>query len=280
MKINRYNNKQIEILKALAKYKFLTYHQMTKLGIDAHSSNLSTLIKKMREQRYPLVKKIPHTIGTPVKHYLTSKGQEILIQLCNLDEKEIHFPKGVIHTDTQDTKHRTSIIDIQIELNLACSKKGIEVILCDRYFDVTGSRREKNLASKTAIIYEAKKTLKADLNFILKIKKQKELYLTELENGKDTKKAIEKCVNHAKAILIGSANKKYQFNKGYRSLWIFEHESIMENTIKGLQKTPIINNLREYFLFKSLEEISNENFFTDWHNAAGDKRKLYYAKHG
>jgi len=277
MILNRYSDKHIKILKALGRYKFLTYKQMIRLGIGSYTTHLSKRVSELRETRYSLVRKIPHRAGTPAKFYLTQKGKEVLMKLYNLDEGVVLFPKGVIHTDTQDQKHRTSTIDIQIELDLSCQKRDIEILLCDRYFDTTGNNRiAKNLASKTAIIYEGKKTLKADFTFMLLIQRQKELYLLELENGKDSKKALEKCINHGKAILKGSANEKYNIKKGYRTLWVFEYASTMEATLRRLEKNDFFGNLKEYFLFKSLEDIMSMDFFEGWCNLVGSDRNLYY----
>ena len=60
-------------------YKFLTYEQMKRLGIDNHTSNLSSNLKQLRESKKPVVKKIPHRIGTPVKHYLSHFGKRLLV---------------------------------------------------------------------------------------------------------------------------------------------------------------------------------------------------------
>lgn len=275
MDINRYTDKQILVLRYLSRYKFLTYKQMKRLGIDKHSSNLSNLVKGLRESKYQLVRKIPHRRGTPVKHYLTRKGKEYLMELHGLDEAYIQFPKSVITTDTQDQKHRTSIIDIQIELDFACLDKGYKLLLSDRYFDKTGNNRiDRNLASKTAIIYEGKKTLKADFTFMLRVKDERELYLLELENGKDAKKAVPKILNHAKAIFLGSANEKYEYQKAYRTLWVFEYESTLVSVLKKLKDNSYLMNVVEFFLFKSLEDVRAENFFEGWRNLRGEIREM------
>lgn len=249
---------------------------MLRLGIDKHRPNLSTLLGSLRDRKVPYVRKIPHRFGIEAKHYLSPKGKDVLVQLNHLSEENIHFPKGVITTDTQDQKHRTSTIDIQIELDHAIRNQSIQMLFCDRYFDTTGNNRiAKNLKSKTAIIYEGKKTLKADMTFMLATDTQAELFLLELENGKDAKKAVPKCFMHGQAILLGSANEKYDFERGYRTLWIFEHRSTMESVLEKLNGLEFFKNLQEYFLFKPLEEI-NQDFFQGWTNLAGKERKMYY----
>jgi hypothetical protein len=276
MMINRFRPKETAILKALARYKFLTYDQMIRLGIANHSSNLSTALKGLRKMKSPYVKKIPHRAGIPVKHYLTKKGKAALEELYGIPEEDIHYPKGAILTDTQDQKHRTSIISIQIELDLACQNEGLDVLFCDRYFDVTGNNKiARNLKSKTAFHYTDSNTVKADLIFSLQTPKQQEYYVLELENGKETAKGVEKCINHAKALLRGSLNEKLGFSTGYRVLWVFEHKSIMEKTIVKLQSIPLFKHLHEYFLFKSLDQIS-EHFLSGWQNVSSRERNLYY----
>ena len=261
----------------MAKYKFITYAQVMKLGIEKHKTNISKHCKELRESKRPLIRKIPHRNGEPAKHYLTAKGKEVLLELYDdLNNEQIHFVPSIIYTDTQDQKHRTNTIDIQIDLDFACAKEEIECLFCHRYFDTTGNNRtDKNLKSKTAFLYDEGKSVKADMVFMLETKKQKELFVVELEQGKNTKKAIEKCFVHAKAILLKSANEKYGFNRGYRTLWIFEHRSIMEATIDRLAQLSFFEHMKEYFLFKALEDIG-EDFFEGWRNVAGVQRKMYY----
>lgn len=113
------------------------------------------------------------------------------------------------------------------------------------------------------------------MSFMLQTPTQKELYLLELENGKDVKKAVPKCIMHGKAIMLGNANEKYSFDKGYRTLWIFEYKSTMESVLEKLNRIEFFKSLKEYFLFKTLDEI-NENIFDIWTNLEGKKRKMYY----
>ena len=166
MEIQRINEKQAKILKSLGRYKYLTYSQMKKLGIDKHTPNLSNLVKELKERRTPYVASIPHRIGTEVKHYLTAKGKDLLVDFYGLEEDIIHYPIGKITTDTQDQKHRTSIISIQIEMELQAQIRGLQVLFCDRYFDKVGNNKvDKNLKSKTAVLFEDGKSLKADMIF-------------------------------------------------------------------------------------------------------------------
>lgn len=278
MTLERFSDKQMQVLIHLAHYKFLSYRQLLKLGVDKHRSNLSRVVSSLRNIGKPYVRTIPHRFGTEGKHYLTKRGKDALIEVRNYEEEDIRFPSTHIKTDTQDQFHRTTTIDLHILLDQRAASNEIEVLLCDRYFDTTGSNRvARNLKSKTAIIFEGKKTLKADMTFILQTATQKELYLLELENGEKAKKGVEKCVQHAKAILLGSANELYNHHKGYRTLWVFENEPTMLSVIKRVQALPFFNELHEFFLFKSLTDITTDaDFFGGWRNLRGEERRMYY----
>lgn len=265
--IQRLSKKQSEILLAAAKYKFITHRQIVRLGIEKHKNKCSTLCGELRAGKRPLLKKIPHRVGHEVKHYLTKRGKDMLLDWHeHLEENNILYPKGAILTDTQDQKHRTTTIDIQIELDLTTEQtEGVHLLWADRYFDTVGNNRiSKNLKSKTAVLYDDKHSVKADLIFMLQTNTQKELYLVELENGKDTKKAVQKCINHAKAIFRKSANEKYNFQQAYRTLWIFEHESIMQATMDRLQDNDFFKYLTEFFLFKPLAHLQNDFLMIGW----------------
>ncbi|MCB0641288.1 MAG: hypothetical protein KDC44_06595 [Phaeodactylibacter sp.] len=265
-------------MKALARYKFLTYSQMLRLGIDKYKSNLSNQIKGIRDGKRPLIRKIPHQAGIEAKHYLTSKGKDVLLELYpdEFNEDNIHFVKKTLYTDTQDQKHRTGTIDIQITLDAACSRANIPIVLCERYFDRIGNqRKDRNLRSKTAFRLTSGTRVSADLVFKLSTPTQEELYLVELENGSDAGKSYEKCFQHATGILEQGANKKYNHYHAYRTLWIFEKETTMNSTLSKLQANTFFKNLSEYFLFKAFDRI-DQDFFSDWLNLDGEERKMYY----
>ncbi|MEO0627113.1 MAG: hypothetical protein AAFY91_08995, partial [Bacteroidota bacterium] len=230
----------------------------------------------LKEGKKPYVKAIPKRVGIPLKYYLTPKAKKVLLELYDFDDSEVKLPKGPIYTDTQDQAHRTRTISIQIELDLACQSKGLRIDFTDRYFDTVGNNRvAKNLKSKTAFHINNHKTIKADLIFGIETEKQLEYYTLELENGSDSQKAVDKCIEHAQALLKGSLNEKFGISYGYRSLWVFEREVIMDKVIERLQQVPLFEHLHEYFLFKPLAAIEKD-FLSGWKNVSAVERNLYY----
>lgn len=277
--IRRINRKQKLILLAIAKYKFISYKQVVRLGIEKNLNKCSGLFAPLRDSSRPLVRKIQHRgFGMPCKHYLTPKGKNILLELCDdLKEEQIKLPKGVITTDTKDQRHRTLTIDIEIDLYLACEVvEGMRVIFSDRYFDKVGNNRiSKNLKSKTGIYFNDTQSVKADMVFKMQTTTQEELYFMELELNKDTQKSVNTAIEYAQAIARRSANHKYNFPRGFRVIWYFEHESIMRCVMERLDQNPIFQNLKEYYLFKHIGQIGDD-IFDNWLNIEGKKRRLFY----
>ena len=274
--IERINDKQKNILLALAKYKFLTYDQMLRLGIERHKSNLSKQISGMIKSRKSYIQKIPHRPGTSTKFYLTKRGKELLVSHFDIEVESIHFPKGKITTDTQDQKHRTRIIDLHLALENEYTKQDCDLLFCHRYFDTIGNNRiNRNLKSQTALPFNSN-SVKADMIFMLQTPLQKELYIVELENGRDTKKAITKCHEHAELLFQGGVHEKYNFKQGYRTLWVFEHETTLLKTRQALSNDPLFEHISEYFLFNTYSS-SSSSFFTHWTNINNQKRKLFYS---
>lgn len=256
--ISRLNPKQLDIIKNLGIFKFLTYDQLIVLGIDKHIPNLSNLISQLIQINF--VGKIPQRIGNKAKFYLTKKGADYLLEA---HEMQAHFPIAKITTDTQDTKHRTALID----LHIAFSR--FDLVFFNRYFDKTGNAREGSLNSKTAI-KTSKGIVKPDAIFMIQTPKQKELYVLELEMGKDKKKSYEKIIAHSTALREKQLNRQLDFNSGYRVLLVFEYESIMSSTLELVKD----HALKEYFLFKSLNSL--EDLQGTWLNLFKESRKLFY----
>ena len=51
-------------------------------------------------------------------------------------------------------------------------------------------------------------------------------------------------------MLTGAVNKRYDFQRGYRVLWIFEHENVLDTVLKALINKLLFEPLTEYFLLK------------------------------
>jgi len=272
------SNKGFKAIEALAHYKFMTFQQMVKVGVATHASNLSEPISDLIESNTPLIKRYRRSVTDQYVHYLTKRGAMYLVRHHKYNLENIKFPIGKIKKSTQDARHRIATIDFEIELCNACKHANFDLLLCDRYFDTVGNnRRDRDLKSLTAFLYNNRQSVKADLIFKIDVgDNQEELYTLEIERGEDTKKAIDKIIPHHAALLKGSLNYKMNHLKGYRSLWVFQYEATMISTITRLQKDDTLMQCKDYFLFKTLDSISTDNFWSGWLNMAGDPHSLYY----
>ena len=123
---------------------------------------------------------------------------------------------------------------------------------------------------KTAI-KTSKGIVKTGCHFYDQTSKQKELYVLELEMGKDKKKSYEKIIAHSTALKEKQLNHSWNLIPGYRVLLVFWKRNIMHSTLELVQD----HALKEYFLSKSLEMDSDP--FYGWINLVKEPRQLYYA---
>jgi len=268
--ISLLSSKQISIIQLLGHFSILTVEQFIKLGIEKDKGNLSRLLKSLRERRKPLIRKIPHLKGIPSKHYLSKYGKEILEQSSTFNtDKEILYFKSILQFETQDMKHRSSLIDIEIELNNLCKSHKIELIFCDRYFD------KGQISAKTSLKLNTHRFLIADIIFQLRTRSQNEFYILELENGLDAKKSFQKCLNYLDLFKTNEISRTYEFDSGFRTLWVFEHESTMKSVQRRISSNVSFDKLQEHFLFKTLEGFL-KNTYVSWLNVVLKERKLFY----
>lgn len=78
---------------------------------------------------------------------------------------------------------------------------------------------------------------------------------------KDTLRTFRQLQKHAEALVQGSANSKYKFEKPYRVLCVFEHNSMMQAVMGRMVESGYFSQLSAHFLFKLLRNIT-------WHDLA------------
>ncbi len=266
----KFNFTHENILLALAKYKYLTVSQLTNLGIMKDKRNVSKKVKELRDRG--LVKSIAYGFTPKIGrvenvNHLSVKGKNILMDDLEMEEDEIRMPIGRSNTFFKDYFHRRSTIDFHINLENWAGQSEVQVLLFDTYFDKLGNnRRSKNLRAKTKVDLPNGYIIPDAVFMIESVKSEKELYLVEVYNGKDTLRTLKQLKKHAEVISIGSVNEKYDFHSGYRVLSVFEHESMMEAVIERMSEDQYFKNLKAHFLFKSIADLAEGNFMENWFN--------------
>ena len=261
---------QEQILLALARYKFLTSSQLLKLGISQRRSNLSVMLKPLKERRRAFVGEMEFAF-VPSKgrlenfYYLKPKGKSLLLDSGLLEEDEIRIPKGRNVLFTQDYFHRKYTIDCHIACDLSSKKNSIEVRAFDRYFDKTGNNRTaKNLQAKTKIEI-GNDYIIADATLLIVKENISRLYAFELYNDTNTKRIIQQIEKHIVGVKNSSLCKNYGIQKGHRLLAVFTHIQTQNAVMKRMGEL----SLGEFLLFNNYESVAEE-FFEGWTNLKKD----------
>lgn len=278
-------NIQSNVMIQLATYRFLTLSQMLQLDVGTTSkSYLRKQLAVLMERKKPLLNR--HRFATPElkkgrvesMYFLTKHGVKELVDGLGMSEDAIKRPKKK-NMFYKDYWHRRFTIDFEIAVNLWAEKNGVEIEFFDTYFDMTGNNRTgKNLRAKTRIPIGKDEYIIPDASFMLIFPDgNKELFLFEMYNGKDTARVMRQLKKHAQIQFMGSPQAVYKINKSYNTILLFEHESIKDAVIKRLSdpKHEELRGFADYFLLKSLDSISSETLFGAWQSLDGKPMELF-----
>lgn len=254
---------QTNILLALARYKFLTTSQLLKLGISNRKSNLSVMLKPLKESKRPFIGEMEFAF-VPSKgrlenfYYLKPKGKKLLLE-SSLTNDEVRMPKGRTVMFTQDYFHRKYTIDCHIACDLAAKRNGIQVIAFDRYFDKTGNNRtRKNLQAKTKLEI-GRDYLIADGTLLIAQNQVSRLFAFELYNDNNTKRICDQISKHIEGIRESSLCKNYNIQKGHRLLAVFTQAEVQGHVTKRLGNT----GFDDFVLLNDYGSVTND-FLEGW----------------
>lgn len=253
---------QTKILLALARYKFLTTSQMITLGISNRRSNLSVMLKPLKESKRALVGEmefgfVPSKGRLENFYYLKPRGKKVILESGRLEEDEIKYPRGRNVMFTQDYFHRKYTIDCHIACDLAAKEQGFEVLAFDRYFDKVGNNRTGgNLQARTKIDIDGDYII-ADATLLLKKGDITRLYALELYNDRNVKRITAQIEKHLIGIRHSSLCKNYGIKKGHRLICVFSHPETRSIVMEKFDNS----SLKEYTLFYTADRAFQ--FFTN-----------------
>jgi hypothetical protein len=247
-----------KILRELAKYRFLTAKQIERLGV-CHYQTAIIALKSLRE--IGITENID--IGTIPKmgkvdnlHFLTTKGAKLLAE--NSELEEIQHPANKNNFFSSDFIHRINTLDCWIAFELWTQSKGYDVDFVDAYFLKNGSIKGGGLQARTRLIFEDGTYYEPDLIARYYDNDGKgHLFVLELYNDISATRPLKSLKKNLKGLLDGSATEKYEHGRGYRVLSVFNTGNVMENTIKRMQNDSNFENMKPYFLFKTLGNIND-----------------------
>lgn len=284
------SNVSEKILLALSKYKFLTVSQMlNKVGVGTSSiSYLRTNLRNLKNDRKrPLIGVIEYAPSGPSRggryeyfYYLKNYGKKLLVEQLGVEEQSVKIPIGVPQFHSM-YHHRRMQIDFQIALYKYVESQEEEVLFYDNDYDTIGGNRSEGhkLEAKTKIIIEPRPEgalyIIPDGAFVLSTKIGEKLFLTEFHRGSGVKRAVKQLYFHGLAIAKSLPSKKYNFPKGNRTLMIFEHKVTMHSVVRELEGSHIFAGLHNNLLFKTKDQIMNNDFGSDWLKFTGELVALY-----
>ncbi|MDR1717004.1 MAG: replication-relaxation family protein [Prevotella sp.] len=262
------NNLQSDILENLGKFKFLTtsqIKQLTNKSLSYIRENLSLLSQNGYIKTYRMEK----FIKAENMYYLTEKGKEILISHEKVFADNIKVPVGVPLV-VKDFQHRKNFIDIHIAVYRYLEDKETQIYKFYAYFDKTGNNRTThNLESKTKISLGDDQFFMPDGILITTNENDdKNMYLVEMYNGKDTIRTLQQLAKHGRAIALGTPAQKFRIQKNPYILCVFEYESSKQAVIKRLQANERFMPLADFFFFASLDDMQKD-FILSWYNLNG-----------
>ena len=103
---------------------------------------------------------------------------------------------------------------------------------------------------------------------------RKELYAIEVFNGMNVQRVHTSLLQHLMALKEGEPSKQFGLEYGSRVMIVFELETCKSQTIKRLFEDERFAFAKNYFLFKTLEQLK-ENVFEGWELTDGEKVKLF-----
>lgn len=98
---------------------------------------------------------------------------------------------------------------------------------------------------------------------MLQTQNRKELYAIEVFNGMNVQRVHQSLLQHLMALKDGQPSKLFELDYGSRVLCVFELDSCKIQVMKRLCDDEHFAFAKDYFLFKTLDEIK-ENVFDGW----------------
>ncbi|MEO1263735.1 MAG: hypothetical protein AAFZ15_33315 [Bacteroidota bacterium] len=268
--------KQVKILEALGRYKFLSRSQFARLGIEKYNSNYTKYCKTLLERKMIGVTDArPYDLG--LIYHLKEKGAKIIAEHLQTTVTQINFVRSEPTRSPKTLFHRKYSIDCQIELFTTADQAGIEVDFYDRDIETVGSlKKDGILQRKTRVPIHKGQYLEPDAIFRIVTPKGKKLYCFEFENETYTKKSYEKIINHMWALNMKSPSQKYNHEKAHRVLMVYKDQAVMMAVIAKMKKH--LSNINRWFLFKTYESVvspvslkkstftllEKKDFFANW----------------
>jgi hypothetical protein len=257
----------MKILEALSRYTFLTVPLIDALEIFKNKVSIYRSLKGLKERSKPLV--YSQNFGVhPTRGqlhsllYLSKYAEEILMDNGHY-EKDINISSSKTFVST-DYFHRIANIKTHLYIDLYLqSIDDAGIIFLDYYFTKVSRDDNHYARAKNRIDLEHDNYIIPDIITKFDVDKKEYLYLIEIHLGSNSNKAFVQCLQHIKAIDLGTPKKKYHHPKNNRVIFIFEHDSCLNAVIKKMNSNENLKKYLNLFLFKTLDSMQDD-FNNNW----------------
>lgn len=272
----------LEVLKLLNRYRFLTNPQFLRLGLVTKRNSVPRIMERFEFEKNPHIgqKDFGFIAGRGRLHrlyYLQKRGAKLLAETLKLDEEEVAFEK-VKPPFLQDYFHRIATIDFHIELDTFAERMRCEVDFFHTYFDTEGANRgtpPTGRLRRLTKVKVGKYHLIPDAIFLLTDPQgKKHLFAVEVYNGHDTKRVVRQLQKHRLAQEEGAISLAYGLNMGYRVLLVFDQENALRSALQRVRETPDFAEMAPYFAFQSLDGVK-QHFAQGWRFFDAVERSIF-----
>ena len=261
----RLTEKQIIILEALARFKYLTSQQLQIIFTSKSTSSINTAIRSLKSFKYPLIKSLSFWITPwhgklPHIHFLTSAGIKVLVEQLSIPLHKIYAPTNRNSFFQRDYFHRISTITFNILFQRWLINQGHQLYFFKSYFN--RPKHENGHKAETTITNWEYKS-EPDAIGLYFANTQPHLFLFEQHNGVDAKRAINQITHHCYGLANGAASEQFKLNKPLKIYYVFEYESCLKATLNHFENDKWLMKFRGHFYFKTNQSLIS-NFADNW----------------
>lgn len=274
MMLTTINDTAFAILDALRVYRYLTADQLHRLAVSPNLSHIYEVLRGLRERSKPLVDKIDHGSEVGIGkiaglHYLTKRGAQLLADALMIEPGAVPYPRGAVVIRSHYF-HRLHSVDCEIAVRQWAEKNTAAVEFYQQYFSYVGANRTKKSGDErrhavTSMRLLSGEVLVPDGAFRLELADgRRPLFLLEMYNQRRTLRMVDQAKKYVDAISQHVINKRFDYPKAPRILFVFEDEKALFLTKKRMQDVPALSGeYARYFFFQTLPVLRHD-FQNNW----------------
>lgn len=286
-----------DILKALARYRYLTTNQIIAMGIAKDRGHLGTVLASLlstkRRQRPGSTKllseRLPKEIGEfdfgtsaatgrrPRIYWLAKRGASSLEHI-EPELAPVAYPARPVRF-APHYEHHVGCVDFHIALTGWAEKEQQTIEYFRPCFDWLPTRGDKRPEPATRL-HLAHKNIDADSLFLLRGSDDiRRAFVFEYARGAGTTRVLEKMQHIARGIVDYSLNKTLAFPQedAVRTLFVFEHAQTAELVRSRAATFTPLRDVLPYFFLKTMADISADTLRHGWLSLdpQGEPRSLF-----